>query len=95
MSMNTISKLLLSAVLPIAALAVDVPAAEAQARVVVYPSSAYVASYEPIYYNGSAHYFYNNHWYYRDHGAWRGYEHEPAELWGRRGEWAGRRHRWR
>jgi hypothetical protein len=92
--MNTIPKLLLSAVLPLAAVIAHAPAAEAQA-VVVYPSAAYVASYEPIYYNGHAHYYYNNHFYYRDHGAWRGYEHEPAALWGRRGEWAHHRHGWR
>jgi hypothetical protein len=93
--MSTISKLFLSAVLPLSAMAAYVPAAEAQVRVVVYPSHAYVASYEPIYYNGYAHYLYNDRWYYRDHGSWRGYEHEPAALRGRRGEWSGRRHRWR
>jgi hypothetical protein len=92
--MNTISKLLLSAVLPVAAVVAYAPAADAQA-VIVYPSPAYVASYEPIYYNGHAHYYYNNHWYYRDHGGWRGYEHEPAVLWGRRSEWASHRHGWR
>jgi hypothetical protein len=91
--MNRVTKLLLSAVVPLAAITAYVPSADAQ--VIVYPPAAYVASYAPIYYNGYAHYFYNNHWYYRDHGAWRGYDHEPAFLWGRRGEWAGHRHGWR
>ncbi len=92
--MNAVPKLLLSAILPLAAMVATAPTAQAQA-VVVYPSPAYVASYEPIYYNGYAHYYYNNHWYYRDHGAWRGYATEPAVLWGRRGEWASHRHGWR
>jgi hypothetical protein len=70
----------------------------ANAQVVVYPPAEYVASYEPIYYNGFAHYLYHDHWYYRDHGgAWRGYEHEPGALHDRRGEWArhGGGHHWR
>jgi len=91
--MNSISKLLLSVALPVAAVTAYAPASSAQ--VVVYPTASYVASYEPIYYNGYAHYYYNNHWYYRDHGYWRGYNTEPGVLWGRRGEWAGRRHGWR
>jgi len=90
--MNTLSKLLISAALPVAAALCYAPAAQAQ--VVVVPP-AYVASYEPVYYNGYAHYYYNNHWYYRDHGVWRGYAAEPAWLVERRGTWAGRRHYWR
>jgi hypothetical protein len=38
----------------------------------------YVASTEPVYYNGYAHYWYNNHWYYRDGARWRYYGAEPA-----------------
>jgi hypothetical protein len=60
-----------------------------------WPTGTYVASYEPVYYNGFAHYFYHNHWYYRDHGAWRGYDHEPGFLHDRRGEWAHHAHHWR
>jgi hypothetical protein len=91
--MKSISKLLLAAVIPLAGLTVNVPSAEAQ--VVVYPSDAYVASYRPVYYNGYAHYWYNNHWYYRDHGYWRGYATEPRYLYGYRGEWARHRYGWR
>jgi hypothetical protein len=90
---RTISKVLISAVVSLAAIAVYAPAAEAQYY--AYPSAAYVASYEPIYYNGYAHYYYNNHFYYRDGAGWHGYAHEPGALWGRRGEWASHRHGWR
>jgi hypothetical protein len=92
--MNSISKLLLSAVLPLAAMTAYAPAVNAQ--VVVYPTPAYVASYQPIYYNGYAHYYWNNHWVYRDRvGVWHGYATEPPVLWARRGEWVSRRYYWR
>jgi hypothetical protein len=87
--MNTISKLLLCAMAPAAVITAYVPTAEAQ--VVYYPPSAYIAAYSPYYYNGYAHYLYRNNWYYRDHGAWRGYAHEPGELRGQRGGWGGHR----
>jgi hypothetical protein len=91
--MKSISKLLLSAVLPLAAITAYVPSADAQ--VVVYPTREYIASYQPIYYNGYAHYYYNNHWYYRDAVGWHGYATEPAVLVARRGEWVTRRYVWR
>jgi hypothetical protein len=59
------------------------------------PPTTYVASYEPVYYNGLAHYLYRGHWFYRDHGAWRGYDREPGFLHDRRGEWARHWHHWR
>jgi hypothetical protein len=90
--MNAVSKLVLFATVPLAVAVTDVRAARAQ--VVDYPSEAYVAGYTPIYYNGFAHYYWHNHFYYRDHGGWHGYAHEPAALWGRRGEWGTHRHRW-
>ncbi len=92
-----VSKILVSALLPLgvaAAISTASPSAEAQV-VVAYPPSSYIASYTPVYYNGYAHYYYNNHWYYRDHGIWRGYATEPAYLYGRRGEWGGHYYRWR
>ena len=94
--MNVISKLVLSGAAVVAAAAASVaytPTASA-AEVVVYPSDAYIAAYTPIWYNGYAHYFWRNHWYYRDHGVWHGYAHQPAVLWGRRGEWGSHYHRW-
>jgi hypothetical protein len=92
--MKTIAKLVLSVAVPLAAVAAYAAPAEAQV-VYTYPSAAYVASYQPVYYNGYAHYYYNNSWYYRDHGGWHGYATEPGYLHGYRGGWAGRRYGWR
>ncbi|MGO8998392.1 MAG: hypothetical protein ACLQVI_34160 [Polyangiaceae bacterium] len=88
-------KLLISILLPVAAIAIPL-ASEAQAQVIIeQPSPAYIASYAPVYYNGYAHYWYRGRWFYRDHGAWRWYDREPAYLYGRRGEWGGHFHHWR
>jgi hypothetical protein len=77
-------------------LALSGDSTDARAQVqVVYPTPAYVASYEPVYYNGFAHYWYRDRWFYRDHAAWRWYEHEPDFLHARRGEWAHHWHHWR
>jgi hypothetical protein len=38
----------------------------------------YVASTEPVYYEGHASYWYHNHWVWRDGGRWRYYHNEPA-----------------
>jgi hypothetical protein len=84
---------LVSAILPVAAIAIAY-AHKAQAQFAP-PPPAYVASYEPVYYNGSAHYLYRDRWFYRDHAAWRGYEHEPRFLHDRRGEWGHHVHHWR
>ena len=94
--MNRIAKIMLSAIVPLAAMtAVGTHTTSAEAQVVVYPSDAYVASYRPVYYNGYAHYYYNNAWYYRDHGYWHGYAAEPGYLHGYRGEWGHHRYGWR
>ncbi len=45
-----------------------------------YPPDAYIATTEPIYFDGHASYWYGNRWYYRDGGRWNYYHHEPAEL---------------
>jgi hypothetical protein len=92
-----ISKILVSALLPLAAgVAVTAEAPSAEAQVVYYyPPASYVASYRPVYYNGYAHYWYGNRWWYRDHGAWRGYVTEPAYLYGYRGEWGRHYYGWR
>jgi hypothetical protein len=67
----------------------------AQTVVVEGPPTSYVASYEPIYYNGWAHYWWHDHWYYRDHGAWHWWDKEPGFLHDHRGEWAHHWHHWR
>ena len=74
-------------------LAVAMYSTDAQAQ--PWPPVTYIASYEPIYYNGFAHYLWHDHWYYRDHGGWRGYATEPGFLHDHRGEWAHRWHHWR
>jgi hypothetical protein len=87
---------LVSLILPVAAVGLaSTHDAGAQVVVVVRPPHAYVASYEPVYYNGYAHYWYGNRWYYRDHATWRWYDREPLYLYERRGEWAHHAHHWR
>ncbi len=94
-----ISRILVSALLPLSAgVAVTAAAPSAEAQVVYtvgYPPASYIASYRPVYYNGYAHYWYNNHWYYHDHGVWRGYATEPGFLYGQRGAWGGHYYHWR
>ena len=56
------------------------PEASAQ-EAVVQPDDAYIATAEPVYYNGAAHYWYRNHWYYRNGRSWAGYGgREPGYL---------------
>ena len=60
------------------------------------PPAAYVASYRPVYYNGYAHYYYQNHWFYRDGGgAWRWYDRDPDFLARERMNWERYHHGWR
>jgi hypothetical protein len=55
--------------------------ASAQEVVVTYPGDAYVATAEPVYYNGVAHYWYRDRWYYRDGRNWAWYHGgEPGYL---------------
>ncbi|HEX4404083.1 MAG TPA: hypothetical protein VH560_04595 [Polyangia bacterium] len=49
-----------------------------------YPSDSYIATTEPVYYDGRATYWYGGAWYYRDGGGWRHYDHEPPALYQRR-----------
>jgi hypothetical protein len=49
------------------------------------PPPEYIATTEPVYYEGHPAYWYNNHWYWRDeHGAWNHYDREPPQLADRR-----------
>lgn len=49
------------------------------------PPPEYIATTDPVYYEGHAAYWYGNHWYWRDeHGAWNHYDNEPASLADRR-----------
>jgi len=50
-----------------------------------YPPDAYIATTDPIYFEGHAAYWYGGFWYYRDGGGrWGHYDHEPAGLYARR-----------
>jgi hypothetical protein len=80
-AMTTLTKAL-AAVGLVAGISLGAPAeASAQQVVVVYPDDAYIASAEPVYYNGVAHYWYRDRWYYRTGGQWAWYrEGEPRWL---------------
>jgi hypothetical protein len=59
------------------------------------PPAEWVATSEPVYYEGHAAYWYNNHWYWHDeHGAWNHYDAEPAFLAERRAHAAPARRSW-
>jgi hypothetical protein len=61
---------------------VGMPSAQAQWAP---PPPEYIATTEPVYYEGHAAYWYNNHWYWRDGGGnWGHYDQEPAFLADRR-----------
>jgi hypothetical protein len=59
------------------------------------PPPEFVATTEPVYYEGHAAYWYVDHWVWRDeHGAWQRYDHEPAFLADRRAHWGAGPARW-
>jgi hypothetical protein len=51
-----------------------------------YPPDDFIATTEPVYYDGHAAYWYHSHWYYRDGAHWRSYGHEPPALAQRRAQ---------
>jgi hypothetical protein len=48
------------------------------------PPPTYVATVEPVYYEGHAAYWFANHWYWRDPHGWHWYASEPGFLRDRR-----------
>jgi hypothetical protein len=59
----------------------DTPAAAQGAP----PPPEVIATTEPVYFEGHAAYWYDNHWYWRDeHGGWNHYDREPPSLADRR-----------
>ncbi|MGA3122164.1 MAG: hypothetical protein ABSF69_15495 [Polyangiaceae bacterium] len=56
------------------------------------PPPAFVATVEPVYYEGHAAYWYGAHWYWRDPHGWHWYANEPAFLRDRRGHSPAPRH---
>ncbi len=49
-----------------------------------YPPDEFIATTEPVYFDGHASYWYGDRWYYRDGGRWNHYDHEPPALYSRR-----------
>ena len=49
-----------------------------------YPPDAYVATTEPLYWEGNAYYWYGGRWYYRQGDHWNHYDREPPALYQRR-----------
>ena len=56
-----------------------------------YPPDAYIATTDPVYFDGHAAYWYGNRWYYRDGARWSHYDREPAGLYQRRMQGSARR----
>jgi hypothetical protein len=94
-SIATLSKGLVIATAAGALAAISLLADRAEAQWVPPPSEV-IATSEPVWYEGHAHYWYGGHWYWRDeHGGWQHYDHEPAYFAQRHGrevvrhEWGG------
>jgi hypothetical protein len=45
-----------------------------------YPSDAFIATEDPVYYDGYPTYYYGGRWYYRNGGRWSYYRSEPGYL---------------
>jgi hypothetical protein len=59
------------------------------------PPDEYIATSEPVYYEGHPAYWYNGHWFWRDeHGGWGHYDREPPFLADRRARFAPVRRSW-
>ncbi len=57
----------------------------ASAQVVVeFPSADYLATVDPVYYEGHAAYWWNNQWRWRDGQGWHFYAQEPGYLYNQR-----------
>jgi hypothetical protein len=71
--LNALSKLLVSVGL-VAGISLCAPSDASAQEVVVYPDDAYIATAEPVYYNGADHYWYRDRWYYRNGRSWAWYQ---------------------
>ncbi len=78
---RTVATRTLCAGLVTACLACAAPAvAGIRVKIVIFPPPEFVATVEPVYYEGHAVYWYHDHWYYRHGRGWRLYEQEPVYL---------------
>jgi hypothetical protein len=57
-----------------------------------YPPDDYLATTDPVYFDGRASYWYGGRWNYREGGRWNHYGHEPRGLYQRRMQGLPRRH---
>lgn len=57
----------------------------AQIQVEIGPPNDFIATTQPVYFEGHAAYWFRDRWMFRDGGAWRSYREEPAFLRERRG----------
>jgi hypothetical protein len=79
--MNKSFKTMLKGVLLAGMAFAGAAAARAQIQVSVgFPGAEFVATAQPVFFEGHAAYWYGGHWYYRDGRAWRYYRDEPVFL---------------
>jgi hypothetical protein len=84
MKTSTVSRAVLMASSIAALSAIGLFSVRALAQEDVPPPPEYIATVEPIYYEGHPAYWYNNRWYYRDGARWGYYHDEPGFLRDRR-----------
>lgn len=83
--MNRTIKTTLKGVLCAGAMAAGLTAAWAQIEVTFgFPAPEFIATTQPIFFEGHAAYWFGGRWYYREGNAWRYYRDEPAFLRDRR-----------
>jgi hypothetical protein len=91
--MNNNLKSTLKIALCAGALAAGASAARAQIEVTVgFPDAGFIATTEPVVFEGHAAYWFGGRWYYRDGRSWRYYREEPGFLRDRRMRRAPERH---
>jgi hypothetical protein len=61
---------------------------EVDAGPAYYPPPSFIATVQPVYFEGHASYWYNGRWVYRDGGRWSAYRSEPPYLAQRRAQFA-------
>ena len=75
---------LVSSVVATAGCGVEMGASFPGVAVDTYPPDGYIATTEPVYYEGRATYWYGGNWYYRNGNSWNHYDREPPALQQRR-----------
>jgi hypothetical protein len=74
-------KLAPAAVVSLVVLGTSGCAAEVYGDAAYYPDDSFVATADPVYFDGQANYYYGDRWYYRGSGGrWSSYGSEPSYL---------------